>query len=200
MFSGVGIGLAIADKLLREIGGSLGYCEKLDGKPGTRLWFSVPFLPAENNDNLEYISTKEKAPEVRQKALLVKRVRKKLSRHSGHLESSVQKHLLFLSVLIVEDNPVNEKMLRAMLRTLLGKKGPRSPVISNCTNGRQALEYLQTNETPDVVSLHSHRLYISRKDFKFTNSCFRFSWTLICLSWMASLQQKKSGNYRKTGR
>tara|TARA_R110002050_G_scaffold97941_2_gene203592 strand:+ start:1573 stop:2343 length:771 start_codon:yes stop_codon:yes gene_type:complete len=220
--SGAGLGLAISKTIVEGVGGSIGCGERADGKPGARFWFEVPYIvtklegsEATQNASLtschseesrsaitgsldEYENMEErKSSEFR---------RRKLSREKEDEEDAAMvrwfqnKHIL-----IVEDNTVNEKMLRAMLKTILKQKSPmgkqntqskrkeRKPHatcdISSTVNGAEAVDYyIAKDGKVDVVSIPL--------PFPFSQFSFRIS--LLCSAMHASNSSPREASFLPT--
>mgnify|MGYP003650577971 CR=1 FL=1 len=149
--SGVGLGLAISMSVVQGLNGTIGCGDRADGAPGARFWFSVPFLTSltgesfTDEDVAESQSEEEKnsnSPLLRDSSLMgAQRVTLKTSgptqgeearRDAAEEEDEdrdMKEWYTRQHILIVEDNVVNEKMLRALLKATLrvggSKKGAR---------------------------------------------------------------------------
>ncbi|MBF7053536.1 response regulator [Halomonas sp. KAO] len=90
-FGGTGLGLAISRRLIEAMGGRL----DMQSEPGigSRFWCLLPLVPA------------------------TEPVRDAAARHSASRQPS-RKHLPGAELLVVEDNPVNQRVARAMLERL----------------------------------------------------------------------------------
>ena len=121
LYGGTGLGLAITRELTEQMQGTCGV-ESEPGK-GSTFWVQLPFEwgPAEAV-GITAIASSDSAATVAQERL-----------PEG----------LGLRILLVEDNPVNTMLAKAMLRNLGCK-------VQNATNGVQALEVLD-GESFDVV-------------------------------------------------
>jgi CheY-like chemotaxis protein/HPt (histidine-containing phosphotransfer) domain-containing protein len=116
--SGSGLGLAICRQLVQLMGGRIG----VDSAPGqgSRFWFTIPMRPAPTDDIQPPETPAERAP------------------------------ICFTGtrVLVVEDNPINQEVAKAML----GRLGCQ---VVLAADGQEGLSLL-ANETFDVVLMDCH--------------------------------------------
>lgn len=123
-FGGTGLGLSIAQGIVGKMGGSIQF-ESEPGK-GSHFWFSIE-VEEVGSFGLE---TEEAKHQLSQEALEM----------AASLLSSKQ-----LTVLIAEDNPLNQ----AVIRAILGKYIPNA-IILTADNGAKAVQEFLSHK-PDVV-------------------------------------------------
>ena len=125
---GSGLGLAIARDLAEQMGGT---CD-VQSEPGfgSTFWFTVAFgLPSADEDSEEQAPALPSTDKPQTEAALPSRER--IAWYNEYREGK--------RVLVVEDNPVNQKMATMLLR----KAGLEYEVANN---GQQALEVLEQSE------------------------------------------------------
>ena len=187
--SGVGLGLAISMSVVQGLNGTIGCGDRADGAPGARFWFNFPYLPVSTEGlhsihgpstsggnslclPAEAVSGRRVDGNVEQKA----RKKRKAGRAAGpsvrDMEMMDDKWKEMRDwfrkqhILIVEDNIVNEKMLRALLDSIFrvrkqGKKEKElsSPhesallevLVSSCADGLAAVNFVKRNPDVSVV-------------------------------------------------
>ena len=181
--TGAGLGLAICSNIVRSIGGTIACGDRLDGTRGARFWITIP-------DNLQKAETLEKRPqgpekkgskeleeEAKWKAEKLRRKKRTKIEKKDDLKDKAAK-IWFCSqhILIVEDNLLNQKMLKALLRITLkmGEKKPKEATkrlrISTCVNGKEALDFLKDHADVSVVCVAS----ASSRSFNYLHILFSF--------------------------
>ena len=144
---GVGLGLAISMAIVKGLGGSMG-CEGREGnKRGARFWFMVPYIGAEKrkHSSNSYRSASSLVKELVGSDAEKKEIAKRRTRESKKISAQISvKRSCFDSesvpvtqrrvsseplgsskarkILVVDDNIVNSKMLKALLQQLLTNK------------------------------------------------------------------------------
>jgi signal transduction histidine kinase/CheY-like chemotaxis protein len=118
-YGGTGLGLSIVSSLAKLMGGEVGV-ESEAGK-GSRFWFRIPADVLQTGEESRQV---ERSIETRRDALAAGRL-------SGH-------------VLVVDDNPVNRKVVE----TLLTKLGIQADCLEN---GQQAVDVILSGARPDLV-------------------------------------------------
>ena len=132
-YGGTGLGLAIVKQLVEMMGGEIGFTSQ-PGK-GSTFFFTVPFLKPE--DQQEPHSDEESPHSMASKETSWQEI-EVAQPYSADLQTD------FLgSVLVVEDNPINQEVTRAMLENL-------SYRVVVVTNGREAIEALE-RQSYDVI-------------------------------------------------
>jgi len=119
-YGGTGLGLAISKQLVELMGGTIGV--KSEVNSGSTFWFTAVF---------EKRATIPSSPEDKMKAEI-----KSPADRTDEPESS-RKYKRMMRVLVVEDNPVNQRVAQA----LLAKLELRSDVVAN---GHEAVKALQS--------------------------------------------------------
>ena len=196
--SGAGLGLALSSTLAKSMGGSVGCRSRLDGVQGTFYWVRIPLVSQElsmcDTTAREEMEGKEISSviktEPKQKigrcelARLGNKVhgpshgkdneahhvpRKKIKKGSEKGTGLVDKWFDGLHILIVEDNPVNMKMLHALLKKLLccEKEKRAGPLISFRANGQEAVNFIR--ETERQVDIVSVKIYCSYSESRSVN-------------------------------
>lgn len=115
-YGGTGLGLLICQKIVELMSGEIGIESKL-GK-GSTFWFEVPLAL---NDKFENAANEVNDPKVDREAVVKP-----------------------LSILVAEDNPTNQMLIKAIL-----KKLGHESVIAN--NGLEAIEKVQSGQLFDLV-------------------------------------------------
>jgi len=110
-FGGTGLGLAISKKIVELMDGQIGV-ESQEGE-GSTFWFTVKLPKGEQTESSRETIKKENGQEVRARDIRLR----------GR-------------VLVVEDNPVNQKVVIGLLRRL----GVRAEAVNN---GKEAIEILE---------------------------------------------------------
>lgn len=118
-YGGTGLGLSIVSSLAKLMGGEVGV-ESEAGK-GSRFWFRIPADVLQTGEESRHV---ERSIETRRDALA-----------SGKLSGRV---------LVVDDNPVNRKVVE----TLLKKLGIQADCLEN---GQEAVDVILSGARPDLV-------------------------------------------------
>jgi PAS domain S-box-containing protein len=119
-YGGTGLGLSIVRTLAQAMGGEAGV--ESEAGVGSRFWFRV---------RLDLAPTDEPA------ALAQATV-------TAHIGANGPPALLRGRVLVIEDNPVNQKVIRAML-------GPMGMEVTLADDGQQGLECVMAGNSVDVI-------------------------------------------------
>jgi signal transduction histidine kinase/FixJ family two-component response regulator len=127
-FGGTGLGLAICKRLIGAMGGSIG----VNSQPGrgSTFWFSIPYkLPVENRGV-------PVSPSVPAALPAESSIRTLATAIGDELPERDTDHRPAMSILIVEDNGINQKLMYFLLKRL----GYPAYMVSN---GREAVEAAQ---------------------------------------------------------
>ena len=124
--SGVGLGLAISMSVVQGLNGTIGCGDRADGIPGARFWFRIPYCKKEiiSSSSAEVIGARDGAQHSaasKQPSSLRQSAQWGMNAEEEDREEDEEMRKWYKTqhVVIVEDNIVNEKMLRAMLNTVL---------------------------------------------------------------------------------
>jgi PAS domain S-box-containing protein len=123
-FGGTGLGLAISKEIVSAMGGKIGFRPGDNG--GSLFWFEIPFAPAEH--------VPEGSASSAGREILAER-------NDNGFERARSDHK---SLLVAEDNPVNQKVTRSMLERL----GYGVVVVDN---GEKAVEAVRSGEFDAVL-------------------------------------------------
>ena len=121
-YGGTGLGLAISKHLVELMGGKIGF--ESDENKGSTFWFTVVFEKPAGSGPVDKTFAKIKGEEAMERSAAEPAI-------SGN-------DMLKIRILLVEDNPINQKVAQAMLK----KMGLRADVVAN---GREAVNALNTH-------------------------------------------------------
>lgn len=128
-YGGTGLGLSICKKLVDLMDGQIGY-ESEPGK-GTRFWFAIPLISDANQPD----DAAESAPQPRAQAGPTESARSQQAPETGLFEGDAGESDK-KRILIAEDNPTNQIVIREMLRG-------QGYALDFAENGAIALEKLK---------------------------------------------------------
>lgn len=118
-YGGTGLGLSIVRNLANLMGGNVGI-ESREGD-GAKIWFRIPVLKVKENEEKRQYQRHDLADSVNTSETV----------RGGY-------------VLVVEDNPVNRKVVEALLK----KQGAR---FKSVENGKEALDSITAGALPDLI-------------------------------------------------